>query len=419
MKEEYLHYVWKTKNIPQQNLKLIDGRALTITSFGTLNKDSGPDFSNGQINIDGIAWIGNIEIHINASDWYKHHHHKDLAYNNVILHVVYNYDRAVYIELEEIPTLELKTLLPINQFDNYAKMLQNRKWIPCYDVINSIDRIHVYSQIEFAGFQRIERKTKEISQRFDALKGDINRLIMEKVACTLGTKVNRLPMLELIQNIPTSVLMKESQEVLDALLLDTANLLPDFSDNRYILKLISLGEHNRIKYSLHVMNSASWKFFGVREAGFPPFRIVQFAAIISKKKFFDFLQIPIKEWLHWFQNEKFTLNPYWNKHYNIDVETKFHNASISKNSKELILINVVIPVIYWWGIYQKQYTWSDIAINLLENSTCEKNSIINNWKNIGLSVNSAKDSQGLLELKNEFCAKKKCLSCKIGHQVLK
>ena len=211
MKEEYLNYLWKTKNIPLQNLILTDGRPITISSFGFHNKDSGPDFSNGSIIIDGITWVGNIEIHINASDWYAHNHHSDKAYNNVILHVVYNNDKPVYINNEIIPTLELKALIPKNHLDNYSKMISNSKWIPCFDTFNHVDSIHIKNQIDVAVFQRLERKIKSISDRIWILNFDVNQLIIELVAGVLGTNVNRLPMLELVQRKPMFFLKNQNQ----------------------------------------------------------------------------------------------------------------------------------------------------------------------------------------------------------------
>ena len=419
MKEEYLHYLWKTKNIPHQNLTLTDGRPITVTAFGIHNHDSGPDFSNGKITIDGITWIGNIEMHINASDWYLHKHQQDPAYENVVLHVVYNFDKSVYINEEEIPTLELKKYISKIQIDQVAKMLTNSKWIPCYDAIKTIDKLHVQSQIETSLFQRLERKSQSIFERFKEVNFDLNQLISEQLAAIIGTNVNRIPMLELVRKIPFNTFFKESKKVVEAILLDVANLLPEHSEEDYIRKLKETGVFYRKKYNLNSMNAASWKFFGMRTAGFPTFRIAQFSSICSEQKFFDFLIMPLEEWLHWFEHENFSIDAFWETHYHFKKETKKHNLCLSKNIKSLILINVVAPMLYFWGIYQHQEIFTEKALELLENIPMEENSIIKNWKELGLYVNSAKDSQGLLELKNEFCAKKKCLSCKIGHQVLK
>ncbi len=419
MKEEYLHYLWKTKNLPLSNLFLTDGRPLAILSFGIHNQNSGPDFSNGSITIDGMTWMGNIEIHINSSDWYKHNHQIDTAYENVILHVVYNHDKPVFINNEEIPTLELKNYIQPSNFEHYNKLLSNQKWIPCEDEIQNTGEIHLNNQIETAVIQRLERKVNLISSRFKAFNFDLNHVIMEQVANILGTKVNRLPMQELIQKIPSTIYWKENKEMIEAILLDVANLLPPNLNDSYVENLKEQGKFYRTKYNLHQMNPTSWKFFGTRAPGFPPFRIAQLAALITQQRFFDFLNTAIEEWLNWFYHEKFTMNEYYSTHYHFEVETKPHSINMSRNVKELILINVIVPVLYWWGMYQNNESLTEKAFVLLENIPPEKNSIVNNWKKMGLSINSAKDSQGLLELKNEFCNRKKCLSCKIGHQLLK
>jgi len=419
MKEEYLHYLWKTKNIPLQNLTLTDGRSLNISSFGIHNYDSGPDFSNGSIIIDGINWIGNIEIHINASDWYKHNHQIDPAYDNVILHVVYNYDKPVVSNGEEIPTIELKKYISKIQLDKISKMLSNTKWIPCFDAIKTIDKLYINNQIETAIFKRLERKTKLFQERLVELNFDINQLILEQLAAIIATKVNQIPMLELIQKIPKNIFFKESNSVSEAILFDIAHLLPEHSEENYIRKLQDTGVFYRNKYNLNQMNTSSWKFFGIRSAGFPTFRIAQFSTIASNQKFYDFLNTPLEEWLHWFNQEIFCVKPFWETHYHFNKVTKRHSKNVSQDTKSLILINVVVPLLYFWGVYHDQDSYTEKALELLENIPSEANSIIKNWKDLGLSVNSAKDSQGLLELKNEFCAKKKCLTCKIAYQVLK
>ena len=297
--------------------------------------------------------------------------------------------------------------------------MTNRKWIPCYDAIKTIDQLHVQSQIDTALFQRLERKSQTLFERFRAVNFDLNQLISEQLAAIIGTNVNRIPMLELVRKIPITTFFKESKTAVEAILLDVANLLPEHSEENYIRKLKETGVFYRNKYKLNQMNAASWKFFGMRTAGFPTFRIAQFSSICSQQKFFDFLKMPLEEWLHWFEHENFSIDVFWETHYHFKKETKRHNLNLSKNSKSLILINVLAPILYFWGIYQNQETFTEKALELLENIPKEENSIIKNWKEVGLSLNSAKDSQGLLELKNEFCAKKKCLSCKIGYQVLK
>ncbi len=419
MKEEFLHYLWKTKNVPGNNLSLTDGRKIKINSYGQHNYDSGPDFSNASIKLDGIDWIGNIEMHIKSSDWYAHNHHLDSAYDNVILHVVYEHDKEVFVNQEVMPTLELINFIPLSHFEHYSKIISNQKWIPCLDLLKTVETFHIENQIEFAVFQRLERKVELILQRFKELNFDLNKLIIENTAAILGAKVNRLPMIELTQAIPTNLYFKESIENLTALIFEIANILPENSEESYVNELKLIGEFYRKKHQLSQLNPSSWKYFGIRAPGFPPFRLAQFAVLMSNPKFFDFLVCPIEEWITWFLNEKFNLDTYWETHYHFDVSTKPHKGQISNITKELILINVIVPIMYCWGVYQQKDSLTDNALQILEMCTSESNNCISNWKKNGLNPISAKDSQGLLELKNEFCDKKKCLSCKIGHQLFK
>jgi hypothetical protein len=169
MREEYIHQIWKTKRLPMHDLQLIDGRKLTIQQVGWHNHESGPDFFNGSIELDGIKWNGNIEIHIKSSDWYAHQHQIDPAYDNVILHVVYQYDKPVIVNGEELPTLELKSYLDQNDWSSYDSLIKNQTWIPCEKSIQEVDELFVSMQIENALIERLQRKSMQIELRYQLL----------------------------------------------------------------------------------------------------------------------------------------------------------------------------------------------------------------------------------------------------------
>lgn len=110
--ESILHYIWKCKLFPVKDLRLKSGESLKIIRVGQQNDDAGPDFYESRIRIGKTLWAGSVEIHINASDWIKHHHQKDKAYDNVILHVVWNDDKKIFrTDGTLVPALELKSLI--------------------------------------------------------------------------------------------------------------------------------------------------------------------------------------------------------------------------------------------------------------------------------------------------------------------
>ena len=96
MQEDFLHYIWKHKAFDTSELKTSKNKVVDILQLGQHNRNAGPDFFNAQLIIDGQLWAGNVEIHIKASDWYVHHHETDKAYDNVILHVVWEDDSEIF-----------------------------------------------------------------------------------------------------------------------------------------------------------------------------------------------------------------------------------------------------------------------------------------------------------------------------------
>jgi hypothetical protein len=422
MKEEYLHQIWQAKRLPMHALTLTDGRKLEVSHTGWLNKESGPDFFNGSILLDGIRWNGNIEIHIRSSDWYAHKHEFDEAYNNVILHVVYQHDKPVTVLGEELPTLELQHLLDRAHWASYEDLINASTRIPCAKHLPDLDEIYFQNQIETALVARLVRKSALLSRRFESLGKDLRQLQYETLALAFGTKINALPFVELTRRLPIQVLWRENKEATIPLLLGMAGFLDEISLNPYLLQLRRDWKFLSVKHNLQPMEKATWKFFGLRPAGFPPFRLVQFAGMLNYwHGNFSFLEKPVPELLKIFAVPDSLSMParnYWQTHYHFAKAAKVHETGLSKGFQNLLLINAVAPLLWWWGNHRGDEKALQRALDLLSAVPAEHNAIIAGWKKLNMPCKSAHDSQGLLELKNEFCNNKKCLSCHIGHKVL-
>ncbi|MBP6459361.1 MAG: DUF2851 family protein [Crocinitomicaceae bacterium] len=414
MKEEVLHYLWKTKRLPFHQFTLTDGRKLEVIYTGTHNMESGPDFSNAKIKIDDLIWSGNIEIHVKASEWYTHNHQIDKAYDNVILHVVYYNDKAVEVQNEKIPTLELSQYISWKELNSIQKFVTSKKKVVCGQQINDIDPVFVVKQIESTLHQRLKRKATLIQKRYVELECDLKQVMIEWTAQVLGGKTNGLPMIELGKQLKYSSLLRENEVDRTMILFFLSGLLPNNLDEKE-LKVV---QHYANKYQLTTMNPSAWKYFGLYSYSYPPFRILQFSHIIAQDMFFQFLSVDIYQWVEWWMDWQFQLPEFWQKHTSFSHKELKHTQSFSKQLKELVIINVVVPFLFWQGVYNHQYDKIEIAFELLGKLPAEQNNIIAYWKNLKINVKSAFESQGLLELINEFCNKKKCLSCIIGSKVL-
>src|SRR4051812_39323583 len=145
MTEAFLHYLWKFKLFNQIDLETTEGEALKVIHPGQRNADAGPDFFNARIKAGSTVWAGNVEIHIKSSDWKKHEHQLDKAYDNIILHVVYEDDQPVLRSNESsIPTLVLKNKFNAALWKNYESLVKSEEWIPCGRRVSKVDPLTIY-----------------------------------------------------------------------------------------------------------------------------------------------------------------------------------------------------------------------------------------------------------------------------------
>lgn len=421
MKEAFLHQIWKLRRFSHQDLTLTNGSKLEILNPGWLNHDSGPDFFNGSIRIDDIQWNGNIEIHIKSSDWYAHKHELDKAYNNVILHVVYEHDQEVKIENESIPTLELRPILDQHEWSTYIQFINSRLQIPCEKSIQNVENVHIQQQIQRMSVQRLERKAEMLLHRLGHLNNNQQQLLYEEIAKLFGSKVNALPFLELTQRLPLNILKREKINRRISLTLGIAGFLEDSYDDEYYQSLKKEWNFLKKKYDLNSMDKLSWKFFGVRPQSYPPFKLVQFTAFldeliqfISENSFSNDLVQILKLRLKT-TNE---IPPFWKTHFHFVKTVNVHSTDLSKDFIHSYFINVFVPFIWLKCLMQNTSELNEESLYLLENIPAENNKISRLYKKMGIEIKSSLESQGLLELKHEFCDKKLCLSCTIGTKIL-
>lgn len=421
MKEAFLHQIWKLKRFSHQKLSLTNGCKLEILNPGWLNHESGPDFFNGSIRIDGIQWNGNIEIHIKSSDWYAHKHELDKAYNNVILHVVYEHDQDVKIDNECIPTLELKPILDQHEWSTYLKFINSPLQIPCEKSIQFIDAIHIQEQVQRMFVQRLERKAEMLLLRLKEINNNQQQLLYEEIAKIFGSKVNALPFLELTQRLPLSILLREQIKRRITLTLGVAGFLEEQMEDLYFQSLKEEWKFLKNKYNLNPMDKLAWKFFGVRPQSYPPFKLVQFAVFLNELIGFTSVKCSVSNAVQILKLKLKKCNEiphFWKIHYHFGKTIKTHSTELSIDFIHSYFINVYVPFLWLNNYLQNTVEKNETSIQLLEKIPPENNKISRFYKKIGIEIKSSADSQGLLELKHEFCDKKLCLSCTIGTKIL-
>lgn len=420
--EDLLQFIWQYKLLKPLPLVSILNKPITILKYGDLNKDAGPDFFNAQIKIDDIILAGNIEIHLKSSNWLKHKHQTNKNYDNIILHVVYEYDVEIPQNTNNnVEVIELKNLIDAKTVINYTHLIESKVNLPCANQLHLVNEIQFTSWLQRMAIERLEIKTKRIYDLFNEYNGNYSQTFYTILLSNFGFKVNSLPFELLAKHLPLSILLKHADNLvhLEALLLGCAGFLDNQFEDKYINQLQNEFEYLKTKYTLTPLNRGIFKFNKMRPANFPTVRLIQFALLIHQQSIFllnpqNYTQLKdIKLCLE--------LKPthYFKNHYQLDGNEIEKQISFGNSSKENIVINTLAPFFFFYAKKLMQPNYSDIAIDLLMQCDFEKNQKTKLFITKKQQLQNAADSQALINLYDNYCIKKQCLKCGIGASILK
>lgn len=422
--EDFLHYVWKFRLFNHTGLQTVEGEDLEIFSAGLHNSDAGPDFHNARIRIGDTAWAGNVELHISSSDWQKHGHTSDNAYDSVILHVVYRDDMPLVLANgRRVQTLELQNRIPDELYNRYHSLVFGTQTIiPCEASIGSVDSLTLHNWLTRVLVERLEKKSAAVIHTLNLNRGDWEETFYQFLASNFGFKTNALPFELLAKSIPQITLAKHKNNPLqiEALLFGQAGFLNGLIHDEYPLKLQSEYAFLSKKHQLKPIENHLWKFMRLRPQNFPTIRLAQFAALIvnSNHLFSKVLEIKDVKGLR----SLFTdihVNTYWDNHYRFDVESTVSSKNLGKDSIDILLLNTIALFLFSYGKHNQQQHYINRGLQLLENLPNENNKIIADFITLGVELNNAFESQALIELRNNYCNYKKCLQCGVGNKILK
>jgi len=424
LKEDFLHYVWRFTKFNPRHLKTTDGQSLQILHPGIWNHHSGPDFKNARIKLNQTTWAGNVEIHIKASDWNRHQHQADPAYQNVILHVVYEEDTPILRKNgQQIPCLELKSFIDYTLLEKYDTLMRQDFWIPCGHQSKLVPDLVLRNWLDRLLVERLERKIEHVKEIHLQTKQHWEATFFRLLGRYFGGKVNNTAFELLVQSLPVKLLWKYSpkQEELEALLFGTAGLLENTKKERpdaYFSKLRRTYHFIQGMHGLNVLKTESWQFARMRPSNFPTVRIAQFAGLLHQKPNLLAEILKTKALIELMAFFSIQTSSYWNTHYRFNKESKTYKKTLGPSSVHSLLINAVLPFLYYYGTQRADKALMAKVIRWLEELPAEKNKIIQEWKNLDISPSSAYDTQALLQLKQVYCNQKKCLNCAIGNAIL-
>lgn len=402
--EKLLHYVWKHKILPLQALLTTDGRQIEILDPGTHNTNQGPDFFNAKVKIDGTLWAGNIELHLKSSDWFRHGHDSDPSYNNVILHIAQVCDCEVTTEEgNQLPQLQLD--IPAHLHLNYLELCQTDDYPRCHRIIPSIPAMKAHMWMDALLAERMKERAQKVQNRVNLLNGDWEQATFVTLCRNFGFGLNGDTFERWAMMIPLQGVAKHRDSLfqIEAVFLGMAGLIDDAAQAKGSeMALKWKREFNFLAHKFQLpepMKATDWKFLRTRPKNFPHIRILQIAELYHSGKAQMSALTEAK-----------------------DIKELHKILAIggtSAQSRNLIIINTIVPLLYAYGTHRSDEKLIQKAIALLEELPAEDNYILRQWKACGLSVGTAADSQALIQLKREYCDRKDCLRCRFAYEYLK
>lgn len=421
MNEQFLSFIWKHRLFSGE-LTTSGGVPVSVLKPGEQNNHSGPDFFNALIRIGETLWAGNVEIHVRASDWYRHRHQTDKAYGNVILHVVYEADMDIITpDLTTIPTLELKSNTDSEVLKKYLGFKNSKMNIPCGNSLAAVRQVTLAGWLDRMLVQRLEHKSLLIAQALEVNRNDWEDAFYQLLARNFGFNVNAGPFEMLARCLPRQLLMRHASQPhqIESLLFGQAGFLETEFKDEFPRLMQSEYRFLSRKYGLLPLDRHIWKMLRMRPANFPTIRLSQFANLMSSGSV-SFSQVLENPALPEIQRIlQVHASPYWNTHYTFDKPSGFASRTLGESSIHNIIVNTIAPFLFYFGRHRNNNEISDLAFSLLRDTPPESNHILEEWRRLGIPTDNAFTGQSLIGLYNDLCSKKKCLICALGTEILR
>ena len=411
MKEEFIYYLWENRLL-SLDLKTTDGDEINVVSVGNRNFDAGADFINARVKIGGTLWAGQVEIHVRASDWFKHKHQYDDNYNNVILHVVYECDT----DKLKIPTLEIKDKFDQSLLFNYNKFVNSKNWIPCEEFIGGVQSFTIVSWLDRMLVEHLENECKELDFRLKNNHYDWEQVFYQRIMRYFGLKINNDSFEYLSKILPLNVLMKhlDNEIYVESMMFGCAGFLENDFEEEYPSLLKREFKMLKSKFGLKVMPMSNWKFLRLRPPNFPTIRIAQLSKIIiNNGNMFSKIRdsLGLDDIIGLFDVE---LNAYWDNHFQFDKVSKVEKKkSLGRTAIDSVLINAIVPMLFYYGQFYYLESYKEKAMTYLEHIAAEDNVIIRGFNNSGVVLQNAFQTQAILYMYKYYCRRRRCLECRI------
>ncbi|MCE3281802.1 MAG: hypothetical protein K0Q66_539 [Chitinophagaceae bacterium] len=416
MNERLLQFIWQFQYYNKHQLSTDEGEDLQVLRAGEFNRNQGPDFLNGVVKVGGTTWIGNIELHVKASDWERHRHSEDPNYRNVILHVVWEND----LQIGSTATFSLRERVPKVLLERYSQLMQASLGQACRGFLPALESVAWVAWKERLVAERLEQRSQKVYLLLDQANHHWEEVLWWMLAANFGIKVNSEAFEATARSLPLTLMARHKHllQQVEALLLGQANLLNGTFEDSYPKMLQREYRFLKKKYGL-VPHQVMPHFLRMRPANFPTIRLAQLAALLHQSTHLFSRLREIGDTKQLLQLLDVTANDYWHYHYCFDEPTEYKPKKLGRQMAENIIINTIAPLLFAYGGYTGQEIYKDKAISFLQHIPGEDNSITRQWRAAGVENPSAFDSQALVELTHNYCECQRCLECAVGNKVLK
>ncbi|MFN5622120.1 MAG: DUF2851 family protein [Flavobacteriales bacterium] len=419
--EDFIQYVWKFQRFVSTDFMAASGQKVEVIHPGTHNRHGGPDFLHAQIRIDGTLWNGHVEIHLKSSDWLRHGHQDDDHYKYVILHVVLQHDREIYLnQPNDLPVLAINNYIQPDFVATYHRWLQQFEWIPCEKKSARVDPV-IWENVKASMLvERLQERVSNIITELELNKGNWAQITLREFFKAFGFKSNAGAMALLADSIPYTIISRHQSDPMqiEALLFGQAGMLEKNYESSYADSLRKEYRILQLKYGLKPIEASCWNLGRIRPQNSPCIRLAQIATALCASEHLTtaMLHGSAKEITTWLRQP---VNPYWDTHYAFDKPfAKPTNGMLGKSSAETIIINAACRLQFAFGKFHQDPRMIEKAISNLESIGAEDNVIIRKWTAEGVHAQNAGDSQSLIQLYTVYCTNEKCLNCAVGHQLL-
>lgn len=420
--EDLLQFIWQHRLLKPLPLQTSSGKSISIIDTGELNRHSGPDFSNGRIRLDDLTLAGNIEIHKRSSDWLKHKHQNDPAYDHIILHVVYENDKRIPQNTEHaVEVLEIKSLIDEATLQRYQILAASPTKLACSASLASVSDLHFIAWMERMTIERLESKTQRIKSYFENFRGDFAQTFYTLLLRNMGFSTNAEPFELLARNLPIALLFKHADQLpqLEALLLGTAGWLELQYQDEYIRYLQNEFSFLSQKYNLVPLRKTLFKQSRMRPANFPVLRLAQLAQLIHSNSRLFFAPHQYSGYDLADAALSIQLKEYWLNHYQVDGKVSSRDLSLGRQARENIMVNSLAPFLFFYAQHLNKPDFKEKALELLMACSPEDNIKTRHFSAKSAQIQNAGNTQGLLQLFDQYCDKRQCLKCGIAAAVLK